>query len=229
MARKPIGWIALATLSLTSAWLLLILIDMTRAGPLNTYEAVLAHVRLLDGIYYAIYIITGLLTVATALLMAGLYGIFRQAWPLAALCGLVFVPVYATLNLFVYLSQVTLVPALINEQQMTSDPAVEVLLHQMLQRAPDSAVAFLNALAYAVLALPSAIFGLLSWREGATSDTSLWRVAGLLLTLSGILSLVGFLAYFVKIPPLEMGLLAGGAVFWLALFPISAVLLRADE
>jgi hypothetical protein len=229
MSRKSVGWIALTTLILTSFWLILIVVDMLRAAPMNTYEAILAHAGRLNVLYYAIYIITGLLTIVTAMFMAGLYGIFRQSWPLAALCGLVLVPVYATFNLFVYLSQVTLVPALIRQQQSAPDPAVDLFLRQMLQTAPGSTLAFINALAYAVLAVPSVIFGVLMWRDAAETEDNLWGVSGLLLALSGVLSVAGFSAYFVTSPLLELGLVAGGAVFWLALFPTCMVLLRAAK
>ena len=85
MNPKPTGWAALATLVLTSVWLAVIIVDMARAGPLDTYAQTLAHVSRLDAVYYAIYIAAGLLTATTAMLMAGLYGVHRQAAPAAAL------------------------------------------------------------------------------------------------------------------------------------------------
>ncbi len=48
-----------------------------------------------DGAHYAICIISGLLTAAAALLMAGLYGLYGSEAPVAALVGAVFISVLA--------------------------------------------------------------------------------------------------------------------------------------
>ena len=102
----------------------------------------------------------------------------------------------------------------------------------MIHQAPGSLVGFANALAYTVLGIPSLIFGVLMWQQGSIQacpqGNSPWRAAGLLMAPSGILSLAGFLALFVENAVLNMALVAGGAVYWLALFPLSYALLRGE-
>ncbi len=69
-------------------------------------------------------------------------------------------------NLFVYLSQVTVVPSLIAlRQQPEYQAAVDVLLRQVIQQWPESGAAFFNGLAYAMLGIPSLVFGALMFRQ----------------------------------------------------------------
>ncbi len=150
------------------------------------------------------------------MLFCELYRRHREAAPYGSLVGLVFVPVYAVLNLFAYLSQITIVPSLIAlRQQPEYQAAADVFLRQMIQQWPQSGVAFFNDLAYAVLGIPSIIFGILMFR-----NTSPLKLAGVLLALNGAAGILGVVGFLTRSNLLNMGTVAGGVLFLLALIPM---------
>ena len=128
-----------------------------------------------------------------------------------------FVPIYGAMNLAVYLSQVTIVPRLIQLQSLVEyDSISQSLLRQVIQQWPDSVISIVNNLAYAVLGVPCMIFGVLMF-----NSTSVLRVGGVLLSLSGIASIAGFIGIAVQDAWLNKGSLIGGVFFLLALLPIT--------
>ncbi len=198
-------------------WLVLLVVGVASAGPLDTFERVLAYVSRLDVLFYLTYIDSALIVVAATLLFCDLYRRYREAAPDWALVGLVFVPVYAVFNLFAYLSQVSVVPGLVALWQRTEyHAAADLLLRQMLQQWPGSGVAFFNGLAYALLGIPSIIFGFLMFRE-----KSLLKVAGVLLALNGAACILGVIGFLERSTSLRIGTVAGGVLFLLALIPMS--------
>ena len=219
---KLTGILALICLLLTVLWLGLLIADMATAGPLDTFAQVVAHAARLDWLFYATYLNAALITLAATALMAALHAYLKPAAPPWIVIGLVFTPVYGVLNLVVYLSQVAIAPALL---ALRSDPlygaAADVLLRQVLQVWPVSGMAFFNGLAYAILGIPSILYGALLWqRRGAL------RWGGTLLVLNGVVCILGVIGFLVESPPLRMGTLAGGVLFLLVLFPLSWGLLK---
>ena len=215
---KRLGYISLFALILTVIWLAVLIASMSGAGPLDTFDQVLAHVSRLDALFYLAYVNAALIVVAATLLCCELYRLYREAAPYGALVGLAFVPVYAALNLFAYLSQITVVPSLIAlRQQPEYHAAANLLLRQMIQQWPESGVAFFNGLAYAVLGIPSIIFGVLMFKR-----TPGLKWAGVLLALNGVACILGVIGFVVH-SALLTGTLAGGVLFLLALIPMSAL------
>jgi len=198
---------------------------MATAGPLETFQQVLAHVQKYDCKFPATYLNAGVFTIFVIALMAGLYIYCKSTLPGLSIVGLVFVPVYGTLNLIAYLSQITIVPALL---ESTSAPAVAdtayFLLEHTLQMLPSSTVAFFNNLAYAIFGIPSMIFG---WTF-TTDQNRVLRISGWLLILNGIACILGFIGTLLNLEFLSLGTILGGAIFWLSLFPISYIFLRRD-
>ena len=225
MKTRWLGWISLITLISVTLWLLLLFWDMATAGPLETFEQVLAHIQKGDWKFPATYLNAGVFTIFVIALMAGLYTYCRSTIPGLSLVGLAFVPVYGTLNLIAYLSQITLVPTLL---ESTSDPAMAdiayFLLEHTLQKLPGSTIAFFNTLAYAILGIPSMIFG---WTF-TTDQNRVLRISGWLLILNGIACILGFIGTILNLEFLSLGTILGGAIFWLSLFPLTYFFLRSN-
>jgi hypothetical protein len=120
------------------------------------------------------------------------------------------------LNLFAYMSQITIMPRLAALQ-----PRPDVLLAQMIQAWPGSTVSVVNNLGYAVLGIPSIAYGILLGQR----DASL-RVVGILLALSGVASIAGLIGIAVGSAALGTGSIAGGALFLVALVLLSVAWLR---
>lgn len=222
MKIRWLGWVSLTTLILTTLWLILMIADLATAGPLETFEQVLAHVSRQSWIFTLTYLNAGLLTIAAAILMTGLYVYTQPGAPALSRIGLIFVPVYATLNLVAYFSQITLVPALLeaSSNPVSADSAY-MLLQLSIQLWPDSVIAFFNGLAYAILGIPSIIFGWAIFKKEHRL-----RLPGWLLAISGSASILGTLGALIGSALLSLGTLIGGAVFWLALFPLTFDFLR---
>jgi hypothetical protein len=225
MKTRWLGWISLITLISVTLWLILMIWDTATAGPLETFEQVLAHVSQPSRTFTLTYLNAGIFTIAAVALMGGLYVYCRPMAPQWSRIGLVFVPVYGTLNLFAYLSQITLVPALL---EATSNPelaaSARLLLQLSIQLWPSSTVGFFNGLAYAILGIPSIIFGWAMFKGNRAL-----RLAGWLLALNGIACLLGISGYFTGSTLLSMGTVMGGGIFWLALFPLTFVFLRGID
>ncbi|MGD8737128.1 MAG: hypothetical protein PVJ85_10290, partial [Anaerolineae bacterium] len=99
-------------------------------------------------------------------------------------------------------------------------PGSSLLLAQMVQSWPGSAVNVLNNLGYAILGIPSLIFGLLLFQRDRRM-----RLPGGLLALSGAASLAGMVGIVLQNELLSLGSLVSGGLFFLALIPLSANLL----
>jgi len=214
-----LGTIALICLIVTAVWVLLLIYLASTQGSPETGAQAVAYVANLDPLFYLTYGNAAMITLSATMLFAGLYIVLRADAPLWAAMGVAFLPVYSLLTLFSYVSQITLVPRLVALQ-----PESNVLLAQMVQAWPGSAVNVLNNLGYAVLGIPSIVFGVLL----ATRDVSL-RLAGILLALSGVASLVGMGGIVVQNAVLSGGSIAGGLLFLAALIPLSVALLREDD
>lgn len=219
---KLTGRLALLTLVFTILWLVFLIADMASAGPLETFEQVSAHAAKLGWLFYAAYFNAALVTLSAVALMSALYAWLKSQAPDWAVIGLVFVPIYGALNLIAYLSQVTLIPALFGLQ---ADPryadTADLLLRLTLQAWPASTAAFFNGLAYAILGIPSILFGLLLWKYSGAL-----RWGGLLLALNGAACILGVIGFLTENALLSQGVMIGGVLFLLALCPLSRAFLR---
>ncbi len=193
---------------------------MIQAGALETFQQARDYALQGSILYTLSYANAALITIFASLLFACLYTYCRPISPELALMGLVFVPVYAALNLCVYLSQITLVPALLQISASAEyRPAADLLLMQLLQAYPFSWIAFMNNLAYALLGIPSILFGLIM-----LASQKLPRLAGLLLALNGIACILGVMGSLSGSRLLGSGSLLGGVLFLAALFPLASTL-----
>jgi len=225
MNTKLLGVLSLTCLMITILWLVLFVAGMAVAGPLETFEQVLAYVNKLGSLFYLTYANAALITVSAVMLFAALYIHYKPIAPEWSAIGVMFVPIYGALNLIAYLSQVTVVPRLL-ELQVFPEYQVfsQFLLRLFIQQWPDSAISIVNNLAYAVLGVPSIIFGILMLKS-----VPALRLGGVLLTLNGITCIVGFIGIAAQSAWLSQGSLVGGVLFLLALVPMSFVFLQQSK
>jgi hypothetical protein len=225
MKSKLIGFVSLVETVLVTFWLVLLILGMKNEGTISTFEQRLAQVAKMDRIFFMSYLNAALLTIGATMLFSGLYILCKSASPEWSAMAVIFVPVYCALNLFVYLSQITIVPQLLLLQNQAEYQTLSAfLLRQMLQQWPSSVIQIVNLLAYAILGIPSIIFGLLLIRFGSTI-----RAGGILLALSGIVSIFGFTGALAQVSTLAfIGAAGSGALFWIALYPLTWGLLSGS-
>ena len=206
MNTKLLSVLSLTCLLFTILWLAFLIAGMITAGGLNTFEKALAYVSKLDIVFYLTYVNAALITVNAVMLFATLYIYYKPVALEWATIGIVFVPIYGTMNLVVYLSQITIVPRLLQLHSIPDYQALSLFaLHQVIQQWPISAVAIVNNLAYAILGIPSIIFGVLMFKSA-----SVLRFGGVLLALSGAASIAGFVGITAQSSWLSRGSLIGG-------------------
>jgi len=223
MKERTMGTLALVTALLTAVWLGLLVWDQTRAAAApDSMVRLLERVASLPWDYVLLYVDAALITLAATALFGGLYRWAAGRSPVWTTFALTCTCVYCMLNLVVYLSQITLVPGLL---RLSATPNTErigqVLLQLAVQTWPGSAAALLNVLAYAVLAIPSIIYGLALLQAGRRAQPVSLGVAGILLILSGLACLAGFVGLVVGSQMLAMGTVVGGGLFLLALLPLA--------
>jgi hypothetical protein len=164
------------------------------------------------------YFNVSILTAGVVYFFFLLFRYLKLKSPSLALTGLVFVPIYGLLNLFSYSVQITLVPAMAQSavaQSAVAQSAMEFgdsiqRVAQWIQANPASIVAKLNGLAYALLGIPSILYGYLLILDSR-------RFSGLTLILNGILCVIGITGMMLDIRILSMGTLAGGFLFLISL------------
>jgi hypothetical protein len=220
MKMKPLGFFALLTLVSTIVWLVLMVAGLSSAGALDTLDGILAHVGKLDALHYATYINAGFLTLFNMIFFTALYRRYQSAAPLLALVGWMWIPVYGTLNLVVYLSQVTVVPGLFELYHSPEHRTAAVLGLQMLvQLWPTSFISFINVLAYALLGISSILFATLINRE--EPELRWLRLGVFLLELNGVACLIGLIGLIANHSLMMSGTALGGALFLGALAPLT--------
>jgi hypothetical protein len=225
MKQKYYGYLSLLCLVLTAVWLVLLIVSMAGKGPMDTLEQTIDAVAKAGTLDYASYVNMVLLTVLITALFTGLYIYSEKIDRELSLIGLVFVPVYCVLNLFAYLSQITLVPALIDLRgQAQYHDIATALLGQTIQYWQGSLVMVLNNLAYALLGVSSIVFGLLLLKRGKYA-----RLSGALLALNGVACIIGEVGVVANNKLIGMGSLIGGALFLVALAPLTLMFLKESE
>lgn len=221
MKVKTLGFISLLTLLSTITWLGATIAYNANAEALDTFDQVLARVSSLEPLFFISYVNAAILTVLNLLFMVGLFLYCRESKPAWSILTAVFIPIYGALNLVAYLSQVAVVPHLVNLQ--ATEPAASLLLREVVHLAPGSTVAFINGLAYAVLGAPLVVYSLVLLKEGRLLQVAAW-----LFLLAAVADLLGLVGILVDSRDLSLGLLIGGVFYLLALIP-STIAFLDDE
>lgn len=225
MQTRLLGALSLICLVLTILWLIFFLAGKAIAGPLETLDQVVANVHGAPAFFYVTYTNAALITVSAVMLFAALYLHYRPISPGWSAIGVAFVPIYGAMNLVVYLSQVSVIPRLLQLQaEPQNQTLAEFLLRQALHQWPDSAAFALNNLAYAVLGVPSIVFGVLMLKS-----TPALGLGGAFLLLSGLASIAGFIGVAMQSAWLSQGSAVGGVLFLLALVSMSRTFLRRSN
>lgn len=158
--------------------------------------------------YVINYLNVTVLTVGVVFLFAQFYMHLKDKLHRLSIGGLLFVPIYGVINLISYSIQISLVPALAGNA-LDNVENIE-LVAQLIQANPNSAIGFLNGLAYAILGIPSLIYGRLLIRESK-------KVTGYALVLNGIFCMLGVIGMVLESRILSLGVLVGGFLFLVSL------------
>ena len=127
--HRTIGLLALAAAASTVLWVILMALSAASTKATATVEDKIQLIRADGQLYTAVYLNAALLTLCALLFMSGLYAYCRRKDKLWTAIGVAFVPLYGLANLLCYLSQVFVVPDLLDmhQQQETRQLATTLL------------------------------------------------------------------------------------------------------
>jgi hypothetical protein len=213
-------WLVAVT---TTLWVILLIVDQVARPPIHTLSERIAALEANQALFTINYLNAALITLFTVMLLAAYLTQLHDRSPLWTAIGAAFVPMYGLANLAVYLSQIFVVPGLLDLYHQPETTLLgETLLGLALHDWPGSAAGFVNALAYAALGVASLVVGLLLSR-----GRGLLRAGGGLLALSGGFSLAAL--FGLRVPALAALTLVSGAVYLLALVLLGIELTRRPE
>lgn len=211
-----------ACLLFSCLWLVLMILSVMKTGNISTFEEAIASVTAPGALFYLSYLNAVFVTVSVTIFFVYLYYCCKPFNPEWSLAGLIFIPVYCLLNLIVYVLQITVIPRLADLMSNSPYPqSYEVILGQLVQGWPGSAISVLNQLAYAVLGISSIIFGVLILKSRRLSALASW-----LLLLNGIACIIGLVGTMTDYQALTSGSVVGGALF---IFSLAAIVVDVHQ
>lgn len=213
----------------TLIWVILLMYSALLFPPANTIGERAVQVESKGWLHFASYANAALITILTSAMLSTYYVLLREKYPALTVLGVVFVPMYGVLNLVVYLSQIFIVPELI--QLRLSNPDlnyVDIILGLFFQDWPGSLMMFLNSLAYAVLGIPLIVFGLLFLRGSLAGAGKLFHWGGMFFLVSGGFSILALVGLGVHSQVLANLTLVSGVVFLVGLLLLGTGFLRSS-
>ena len=224
MKNKNIGLLGLAVAVTTVLWIVLLIFTESTTSTIENMDTKVMLIKSELFLYKMSYLNAGLLTFLNIMFMSALYLYCKDKNDFWSTLGFAFIPIYGTTNLFAYLSQVFLIPDIL---ELYISPAThsfaKLLLNLTIHTWAGSLVEAFNGMAYALIGIPSIIFPLIGMRK-----TGLLAVGGYLLMASGILSILAFLGILISAGFLILLSVAGGVIFLISLILISYYFLIID-
>ncbi|HPG37814.1 MAG TPA: hypothetical protein PLP19_07595 [bacterium] len=191
-------------------------------GPFNTFPEVYQYVVQLDWKFYLSYINAVILTLCVALFFTALAKVLANVSKFWAFTGFILIPLYCAINLFVYLSQITLVPHLVKAIGLNFySPAVFFLQTRYIHLWRESTVSIINIVGYSILGITSIIYGALLWKAFRN-----YRFSALLLAANGVACIIGTCGILLHSSIMQKGTIIGGIFFLLAQVPFFTGLVK---
>jgi hypothetical protein len=221
MKSRQVSLVSIVLAILTGIWIICMVLLLQQHGSvIASFEDAYDFVKDPGLLFYITYLNVVMLTIADVVLFGMLYLYFKSRFPVLSLVGLLFVPVYAAYNMFVYISQVSVVQKIISIYEgKLSEDLLQVLPGQLIQLWEHSTIAFINNYAYAILGIPSVLFGIAIFRM----RQRLSRATGLMLILSAFACLLGIIGIITGNQVLAKGSAIGGGLFFLSLIGMSII------
>jgi hypothetical protein len=213
--KKAIRIAAAVSTLQTIVWVIFTAISMSQVKREWTNADYITWVSKPDFFFTGNYINATFLTINVIVLFSLLYEYIKEKSSLLAIIGLSFVPAYGLLNLVCYSIQISYVPDLALHAVKNGIDA-NILVAQLIQANAQSIIGFLNGMAYALLGIPSVLYGIVLLKKSM-------QLSGLFLSLNGISCIIGIIGNLFHSQLLSSLIGIGGV-----LFLISAIVMVFD-
>jgi len=208
MSRRAVGWTSLSFLIALVVVYPLALSSYPQLGSIDTVDGYVAARGALTLQKLTLgYGLVFILTLVQVAVFVALYEYGKDKAPTLSAYAMVFLAGYPILNCLLIALQLGLTEQVTRLYRLAEYRDVSTLiLRLVLPNAQATALSGLGALPSLFLAVPTLVFGFLLLR-----DRLLWRIAGVLLLLSGAATLTGLLGIFELSP--QLGTIALAAAF----------------
>lgn len=225
MKSKTLGFIVLIDLALLIMWLVLMII-LNVTSPIETFEQAMEFATQRHWLFYTLnYTNAIIFTLLNVAVYAGLYALLRRDYPEWSSIGFAFVPMYGIIALLSYLSQLVVIPRLIDLYAIPEYTEIAtVLLKHTIQIWPESSLQSIDQFSYLLLGIPSIIYGCELYAHSKSM-----RVAGGLLALSGVATPFIGIGIIVQLSQLvTISSMIGGVLSIVSFVPLGMNLLRGE-
>lgn len=207
---KVLFYLGIVLCVVTIGWIILMGMSLGDKGPLlNSYSEALDYIKNQGVLFKLNYINATVITIVNTMFFTLLYMYLKSGSPILSRLGIVFIPVYTAYALFAYTSQVSIAAQLQSVVEYGKEnELIDVLLSQLTQAWNKSAVAFINNYAYAILGIPSVLFGLALLGENKTG-----KIAGYFSIINGVFCMLGIVGIIMNNKLLSFGSTIGGVAF----------------
>ena len=188
----------------TVIWVILTGISMSQVDTAWTYTDYVRWASKPDFFFIGNYINATALTFTAVILFTFLYGFLKERYESYAILGLVFIPIYGIMNIICYSIQISVVPLLAGTSLDSPDKIF--FASQFIQAYNKSLIGFMNGMAYAILGIPSIIYGILMFKESK-------KLSGVFISLNGVFCIIGIIGYIINNSIFEKGIMIGGILF----------------
>lgn len=203
---------AIILVILTILWVVLTAISLSGIDRTWSNSEYVIWVAYPDIWFTANYVNVTILTILVVAFFAFMYHYLKKDHKCRALAGLIFVAIYGIINVICYSIQISVVPTI--ARSAIENPDDMLLASELIQANSHSLIGFLNGVAYAILGIPSIIYGLMLLRKSK-------KLSGFFLLLNGISCIIGLAGYILNNAVIALGIMIGGILFLLSLIFMS--------
>jgi cytochrome bd-type quinol oxidase subunit 2 len=201
-------WITFILFLLLIAWGIVSPISIAEISGFKTRKEFIQFLSDTTLLYQLNYVLATLMTFFSVAMFSALYLESRQEMPLESHIGILFVPMYAITNIIVYGSQISIVPEIIKNLELSNNMILDHWVFQMLQSVHGSIFNIVNSFAYAVLGIPCICFAIALFKKNMMG-----KIAAVLLTLTTIASSIGFIGANIYSDTLIEGIRISSLIF----------------
>jgi hypothetical protein len=189
---------------------------MSRTGSIVSREKAIASAMNAGLLFKLTYMNAVFTTITVTIFFTRLFSACKEVNKDWAYIGIMFIPIYSILNILVYLSQVTVIPRLIAQMDISGNTEVyKIILSQFVQGWSGSMMFVMNQTAYMILGIPSILFGSL-----VVKHIKSHKVFGFLLLFNGIACVIGGIGTVLDNQLFSTASVIGGVIFLLALLTV---------
>lgn len=204
-------------------WVVLMVLSSREIDPNWTDLEYVSFVFHPTPVFILCYLNAVIFTCLVVIMFGLLYLYTKQDNRILSISGLLFVPIYGILNLLVYSSQIIVFPLLLRSFPVTAGSDTIYFIAQFLHK--DGTVSgMLNAGAYAIIGIPSVLFGILLYRRNIFG-----KIAAVLLILNAAACLLGVIGGVIDNSLLSSGVVIGGFLFTIAVLFIYLMVKKEDK